>query len=169
MGSPRGTKDVDVVVRKPFLRGFDKIHRAFSEHPDFKVIPGTRKDGIRAICITEGVGVDILIQELPGKLNELYIAVDDKEHVLPCFPMKNMVLKKIHCLAVREKSSDLSDLEWLYDERKLEDIDWSKIAMKVKDSGDIQKALKIFSVDEWPFMRKLLELLGIEPLDLVRK
>ncbi|KAL0954875.1 hypothetical protein HGRIS_003806 [Hohenbuehelia grisea] len=162
MGSPRGTQDVDFVVKRPFFRGVDKIYHAFSEHPDtFKVIPVTIKDEIRIICVTEGVGVDILIQELPESLDQICIAVDEKEEVMPCFPMQSMVFKKINCLAVRIEGSDLTDLEWLHDNCQHE-ITWSKIAAKVKQSGDIEKAVKNFPTETHPFMAKLLEVLGID-------
>jgi len=62
MGNTRGTKDVDVVVKRPLFDGFKKVKRAFVDNPDFMVLDGERTDGIRAIHSPSGVGVDIMLQ-----------------------------------------------------------------------------------------------------------
>lgn len=62
MGQYRGTKDVDVVVKKPMFNGFEKVKQAFVDDPEFMVIDGNRTDGIRAIHSPSGVGVDIMLQ-----------------------------------------------------------------------------------------------------------
>jgi hypothetical protein len=62
MGSIRGTKDVDVVVKKPLFNGFEKIKRAFVDDSEFRIFDGNRTDGIRAIHMPSGVGIDIMLQ-----------------------------------------------------------------------------------------------------------
>lgn len=62
MGQNRGTKDVDVVVKKPMFNGFEKIKQAFVDDPEFMVFDGNRTDGIRAIHSPSSVGVDIMLQ-----------------------------------------------------------------------------------------------------------
>lgn len=62
MGSPRGTKDVDVVMKKPVLNGFEKVKQAFVDDSEFKVFDGNRTDGIRAIHMPSSVGIDIMLQ-----------------------------------------------------------------------------------------------------------
>lgn len=62
MGHNRGTKDVDVVVKKPMFNGFDKVKQAFVDDPEFMVFDGNRTDAIRAIHAPSSVGVDIMLQ-----------------------------------------------------------------------------------------------------------
>lgn len=62
LGSIRGTKDVDVVVKKPFLNGFEKIKQAFVKDVEFLVFDGNRTDGVRVIHEPSGVGVDVMLQ-----------------------------------------------------------------------------------------------------------
>jgi len=62
MGSPRGTKDVDVVVKKPLFNGFEKVKQAFVDDSEFNVFDGNRTDGIRAIHMPSSVGIDIMLQ-----------------------------------------------------------------------------------------------------------
>ena len=62
MGQNRGTKDVDVVVKKPMFNGFEKVKRVFVDDPEFMVFDGNRTDGIRAIHSPSSVGVDIMLQ-----------------------------------------------------------------------------------------------------------
>ena len=62
MGSTRGTKGVDVVVKKPMFNGFEKVKQAFVDDSEFMVFDGNRTDGIRAIHSPSRVGVDIMLQ-----------------------------------------------------------------------------------------------------------
>lgn len=63
LGFDRGTKDIDVEVEKPLIRGFEKVQEAFKSHPDFMVIEGRRTDALRAIYSPHGgVGIDILMR-----------------------------------------------------------------------------------------------------------
>lgn len=62
LASTRGTKDVDVIVKKPFLNGFEKVKKAFKDAPGFLVFDGNRTDGIRAIHEETGVGIDIMLE-----------------------------------------------------------------------------------------------------------
>lgn len=69
MGADRGTKDVDVVVKKPWLKGVKKITQVFTEavqenkEKEFRVfLPSKDAIRIRAIHIPSQVGVDIMIQ-----------------------------------------------------------------------------------------------------------
>jgi hypothetical protein len=62
MGSIRGTKDVNVVMKKPLFKGFEKIKHAFMDDLEFRVFDGNRTDGIQAIHMPSGVGVDIMLQ-----------------------------------------------------------------------------------------------------------
>ena len=62
LGSPRGTKDVDVVVKKPLFNGFEKVKQAFVDDSEFRVFDGNRTDGIRAIHMPSSVGIDIMLQ-----------------------------------------------------------------------------------------------------------
>jgi hypothetical protein len=62
MGSARGTKDVDVVVKKPLFKGFEKVKQAFVDDSEFEVFDGNRTDGIRAIHMPSRVGIDVMLQ-----------------------------------------------------------------------------------------------------------
>lgn len=44
MGCPRGTKDVDVVVKKLMINGFNKVKNAFVDDSEFLVFDGNRTD-----------------------------------------------------------------------------------------------------------------------------
>jgi len=124
MGCPRGTKDIDVVVKKPLFNGFAKIKQAFVDNSEFKVFDGNRTDGIRAIHTPSGVGIDIMLQDLPkGSIN-----LSDDPNQLPFFTAMHMFIKKIECLAVRKKESDREDLIFLFDNFPL---DQGKINKKV--------------------------------------
>jgi hypothetical protein len=61
MGHERGTKDVDVLVKKPFFNGFDKVKQAFVDDSEFLVIEGNRSDAVREIHSTSSVGIDIML------------------------------------------------------------------------------------------------------------
>ncbi|KIM35676.1 hypothetical protein M413DRAFT_326758 [Hebeloma cylindrosporum] len=127
MGSIRGTKDVDVVVKKPVFHGFEKVKRAFVDHPEFLVFDGNRTDAIRAIHAPTGVGVDILLEDPPkGKL-----VIPDDPNELPFFPATHMFIKKIKCLSVRQKETDEEDLVFLFENYAL---DQQKISKKVAAS-----------------------------------
>ena len=62
MGHIRGTKNIDVVVKKPMYHGFEKVKQAFVDDAEFMVLDGNRTDAIRAIHSPSSVGVDILLQ-----------------------------------------------------------------------------------------------------------
>lgn len=62
MGSGRGTKDVDVAVRKPIMHGLEKVKKAFVDDPNFIVFDGHRPDVIRVIHTPSSVGADVLLQ-----------------------------------------------------------------------------------------------------------
>ena len=62
MGSTRGTKDIDVVAKKPVFNSFEKIQMVFSDDKAFSIVKGNRRDAIRAIYHPSGVGIDILLQ-----------------------------------------------------------------------------------------------------------
>lgn len=62
MGSTRGTKNVDVVVKKPMFNGFEKVKQAFVDDREFMVIDGNRTDAIRAIHSPSNTGIDIVLQ-----------------------------------------------------------------------------------------------------------
>jgi len=127
MGSIRGTKDVDVAVKKPMFNGFEKVKKAFVDDPEFMVFDGNRTDGIRAIHSPSRVGVDIMLQDLPKRR----ITLPDDRNQLPFFPATHMFIKKIECLSIRQKPSDEEDLVFLFETFE---IDQKKISKKVPAS-----------------------------------
>lgn len=49
LGNTRGTKDIDVEVAKPFIRGFQRVRDAFEADEAFLVFNGTTEEGV---CIS---------------------------------------------------------------------------------------------------------------------
>lgn len=61
LGSERPTKDVDVEVETP-KEGYDALVQLFEKDPDYGVLHGTRRDGLRVIHKPSGTGVDVLMR-----------------------------------------------------------------------------------------------------------
>ena len=145
MGNIRGTKDVDVVVKKPMFNGFEKVKQAFADDPEFMVFDGNCTDGIRAIHSPSGAGVDSKRHSnvLIGILHNSHIVDDNRDppkgkiglpddpNQLPFFPAMHMFIKKIECLSVQYKESDEADIIFLFDNFEL---DQKKISKKVPAS-----------------------------------
>jgi len=111
MGNIRGTKDVDVVVKRPLFNGFKKVKQAFVDDMEFLVMDGNSTSGIRAIHSPSKVGIDIMLQDLP---KESITLAGDPYH-LPFFTATHLFIKKVECLAVRQKVTDQQDLIFLFD------------------------------------------------------
>ena len=75
LGSNRTTKDVDLVV--PVKNSskdteYQQIVGALSVHNDFVIALGNRRDAIRAIHTSTGVGVDIMLQCVSHYINFMF-------------------------------------------------------------------------------------------------
>lgn len=124
LGSSRATKDVDVVAKKPLFKSFDSIVSAFKK-AGFKHFEGNRTDAIRLIYVPTGVGIDLMLWELPKSS----VTVDVGETPLPFYTPTHTFIRKIHCLAERKKDQDCQDILFLY--KTFKDLDWAKIKSKV--------------------------------------
>ncbi|KAI9451482.1 hypothetical protein F5148DRAFT_544894 [Russula earlei] len=127
MGSSRGTKDVDVAVKKPLFNGFEKVKQAFINDSEFMVIEGNRTDAIRAIHQPGMVGIDILLQKPPKGS----VILPGDPNNLPFLTAMHLFMSKIKCLAERNKPSDEDDLVYIFEHTTL---DWDKITSTVKAS-----------------------------------
>ncbi|KAF5379813.1 hypothetical protein D9615_005785 [Tricholomella constricta] len=124
LGSTRGTRDIDVAVKKPFLHGFDKVKQAFVDDDDFLVFDGNRTDCVNAIHKPTGVHVFVMLEYLPRTLE--YIS-DDPNH-LPFYTPTHMFIRTIRSLGIRSKESHRQDLVYLYNKFPL---DLAKVYRKV--------------------------------------
>ena len=63
MGGFRDINGIEVMVKKSMFRNtFEKVKRAFADHPEFTISEETDTDAIRAIYNPSDVGVDIMIR-----------------------------------------------------------------------------------------------------------
>lgn len=124
LGSTRGTRDIDVAVKKPFLNGFDKVKQAFVDDSDFLVFNGNRTDCVNAIHKPSGVHIFVMLEDIPKTLEYM---PDDPNH-LPFYTPTHMFIRTIHSLAKHSKESHRQDLVYLY--RKMR-LDSAKVYRKV--------------------------------------
>ncbi|KAG5643088.1 hypothetical protein DXG03_001584 [Asterophora parasitica] len=124
LGSTRGTRDIDVAVKKPFLSGFEKVKEAFVDHADFLVFDGNRTDCINAIHKPTGVHIFVMLEDLPKTLDRS----TDASHHLPIYTPTHMFIRTIQSLGLRSKESHRQDLVLLHDKFSL---DMAKVYRKV--------------------------------------
>ncbi|RDB25571.1 hypothetical protein Hypma_006230 [Hypsizygus marmoreus] len=110
LGSSRGTKDIDVAVRKPFLHGFEKVKQAFVEDSEFKVFDGNRTDCVNAIHRPTGVHIYVMLENLPKTLTSI---PEDPNH-LPFYTPTQMFIRTIQSLGRSAKETHRQDLLFLY-------------------------------------------------------
>jgi len=141
LGNTRGTKDIDVEVAKPFIRGFQKVREAFEADEAFLVFNGTTEEGIRAIW-GRAVGVDILMRgggRFPRSTMNLTIGpplpFGRTQPTLPFLTPTHLLIEKVRCAGERLKVVDVIDILFIYDTLAVRNsrIDLSKVRRRLTE------------------------------------
>ncbi|KIJ34643.1 hypothetical protein M422DRAFT_263205 [Sphaerobolus stellatus SS14] len=112
------------------IMGNNRVNKAFKEDIEFSVFDGTRTDAIRAIHIPTGVGIDIILED-NRDFPKNPVALRGDAYGFQFFNSMDMFIRKIKCLAERNKRTDAHDLIFLYNNYNQE-FDWEKIKKAVK-------------------------------------
>ncbi|KAG5652608.1 hypothetical protein H0H81_004390 [Sphagnurus paluster] len=153
LGSTRGTRDIDVAVKKPFIHGFDKVKQAFVDSYNFLVFDGNRKDCINAIHRPTGVHIFVMLEDLPRTLER----IPGDPNQLPFYTPTRLFIRTIQSLAVHSKESHRQDLVYLYNKF---DINFGKVYRKVTPE---QRDLALYNCSNNEKAAAILNSLNLRP------